>query len=263
MTPNVLQHAPFSPLAMFRNVGLALKVSLIVLLCGLAGACDTGDAKFAASIAPGFSGAGHTVSVLGLFKDGKMSAEGLEAFTPYLPVIVGSDTCEVGYPSIRSSSPPVADAIDEVARTDGPSEDLLAQLAPASKGDLILVFGFAGRLPRRWQAPDGGSGRPPSTQPPMGRGGGRGMRGGGRMAGQGRPQVPTDTNALDLSASFYSVAERRSVAEVAMVYSGASAAEALKQFAVKLAGILPQAHCAAWNWDVNLDPERIRQSIDQ
>jgi hypothetical protein len=249
---------------MSLNQGRAPYLGLLFLSLGLAEACDAGDTKFAASVAPGFSGAGHAVSVLGLFKDGTMSSEGLEAFAPYLSQILGSETCEIGYSALRSSSPPVADAIDEVARTDGPSEDLLAQLAPASKGDLILVFGFAGRVPRRGHAPDAGTpGRPPYALPPMSRGGGRGMRGVGRSGGQGRTQAPADTNALDLSASFYSVSERRSVVEVAMEYSGPSAEEALREFAAKLARLLPQARCAAWNSEVNLDAEKIRQSVEE
>jgi hypothetical protein len=53
----------------------------------------------------------------------------------------------VGYDALVSSNAALASAVDEYARADGPTDDLLAQLAPAAQGDLVLVLTFAGKLP--------------------------------------------------------------------------------------------------------------------
>jgi hypothetical protein len=89
------------------------------------------------------------------------------------------------------------------------------------------------------------------------------MRGGHRMGGPARSEPASDTNVLDLSASLYSVSAARSVALLELEYSGSSVDDAMKRFASALAQTLPGAHCAEWNRDVPLDPDRIRQSIEQ
>jgi hypothetical protein len=83
------------------------------------------------------------------------------------------------------------------------------------------------------------------------------------MRGRARPEPVQDTNAVDISASLYSVRERRSVALVALRYSGASLDDALTKFGAKLGHTLPQMQCVGWNWDVHIDPDRIRSDIDK
>jgi hypothetical protein len=176
---------------------------------------------------------------------------------------LGTDHCDVGYDALASANGALADAIDEYARADGPTDVLLTQLAPAAKGDLVLVLTFAGKLPKRGTADAGAQLSPQTPTASGGRGGGRGMRGGGRTRGASRPERAVDTNVLDISASVYSVAQARSVALVAMEYSGASVDDAMAKFATKLAHSLPGLRCVGWNWEAKIDPDRVRKAIDE
>ena len=110
-------------------------------------ACDPGDVRLSATVAPGFAPAAHSVSVLGVYKDGQMSPDGWESLAPHLAATLGSGPCEPGYNSLTSTNAPLADAVDEYTRDNGPTDDLLAYIAPAATGDLILVLTFAGQLP--------------------------------------------------------------------------------------------------------------------
>jgi hypothetical protein len=156
----------------------------------------------------------------------------------------------VGYDVLAPNNSPLADAINDYTLADGPTDDLLAQLAPAARGDLILVLTLAGRLPKQAKVDVT---QAPATQS----GGGHGNVGnGGRWAGVA--PGAEDPNALDISASLYSVHEARSVALVALQYWGDSVDEAMTKFGAKLANALPQAVCADWNRDVKIDADRIR-----
>jgi hypothetical protein len=223
--------------------------------------CDEGDAHFSVKFASDFFPAKHTVSVLGIYKDGQMSADGWEALAPKVGPAICAGDCEVGYNTLASTNGALADAVDAYAQADGPTDDLLTKLAPAAKGDLVLVITFAGKLPVH--GTDGGAAR--SQQTPAatgGRGGGRrGGMGGGRS--QSRPETPNDTNLLDISASLFSVSQARSVAQVSMQYTGASVDDAITRFAAKLHESLPSTVCAGWNWGTAIDPEAIRKSIDE
>jgi hypothetical protein len=227
-------------------------------------ACDEGDAHFTTKLASDFTPAHRTVSVLGVYKDGRMSSDGWQALAPRVAPALGAANCDVGYEILRSANGALADAIDEYARANGPTDDLLVQLTPAAKGDLVLVLTFAGELPQR-MSDAGAPPRAPPPSAPRGRGGGRmgGMRGASHMRGSARSESTADTNLLDISASLFSVSQTRSVALVAMRYSGKSVDDAIAKFAAQLARAFPDAVCVGWNWGAHIDPELIRQSIDQ
>jgi hypothetical protein len=220
-------------------------------------ACDPGDVRLSATLAPDFAPGAHSVSVLGVYKDGQMSADGWESLAPRLAASLGSGPCEPGYNALTSSNQPLADAIDDYTRDNGPTDDLLAYLAPAATGDLILVLTFAGKLPQK-PSSDAGAARPASPAPGSTGRGGRG-RGGGRMGGSQHAQPPKDPNLVEIAALFFSVPLGRSVAQVELQYTGASLDEAVSKFAAKVAQTIPQVHCVAWNWATAIDPERIRQ----
>ncbi|MGA3120512.1 MAG: hypothetical protein ABSF69_07040 [Polyangiaceae bacterium] len=235
----------------------------VVLLAAAMVGCDTGDTRFTVQFASDFAATRRTVSVLGVFKDGRMSSSGWETLRPHLASALGAERCDVGYDALGANHEALADAIDGYTRANGPTDDLLTQIAPAAKGDLVLVLTYAGALPRR-VASDGG---PPPGAPTQGmgggRGGGRGMRGAGTSRATSKPPSSIDTNVLDIAASLYSVAQSRSVASVAMQYSGVSLDEAMTSFAAKLAQSVPGMLCAGWNWDTQIDANRIRESIDE
>jgi hypothetical protein len=239
----------------------AVRCSLLALLALTAISCDEGDAHFTINFASDFSPAKHAVSVLGVYKDGQMSAGGWEALAPRVSPAICAGDCEVGYNALVATNGALADAIDAYAQANGPTDDLLGQLAPAAKGDLVLVITFAGKLPVH--GTDGGASH--SQQTPAatgGRGGGRrGRMGGGRS--QSKPESPPDTNLLDVSASLFSISRERSVAEVGMQYTGTSIDDAIARFAAKLRESLPNMVCAGWNWGTAIDPDAIRKSINQ
>jgi hypothetical protein len=236
--------------------------SLTLLVLATLFACDEGDARFTTKFASDFAPTQHAVSILGVYRDGRMSPHSWEVLSRFLTQAMGSPNCDIGYDSLASSSSALADAIDAYTKEDGPTDDLLAQLAPAAQGDLVLVLIFAGKLPQH----PSDAGPPHAAQaapsPRGGRGGG-GRRGGGRMGGGPKPEGAADTNVLDVSASLFSVVQRRSVALVGMQYSGSSVADAMTRFAAKLAQSVPNMKCAAWNWNANIDPARIRPGPDE
>jgi len=239
-----------------RVLPLSLLLLVAAFACG-----DEGDAHFTIKFASDFAPTQHGVSVLGVYQDGQMSPRGWEALAPYVVPALGSANCDVGYDSLISTNTALADAIDGYTREDGPTDDLLGQLAPAAQGDLVLVLIFAGKLPQH--ATDAGAPRTAPAQSGMGGRGGGGRRGGGRGGGAPRPESAKDPNVLDISASLFSVAQGRSVALVGMQYSGTSVADAMTKFAAKLARSVPNVKCASWNWNANIDPARIRPNVDE
>jgi hypothetical protein len=78
----------------------------------------------------------------------------------------------------------------------------------------------------------------------------------------GQHSAPADPNELDVAATIYSVSQRKSVAAVEMIYTGASVDDALARFAAELAKALPRAECRGWDWTANVDADRIRQAIE-
>ena len=225
--------------------------------------CDNGGAEFTTRFASDFAPARHTVSVLGVYQDGRMALDTWPQLAPYLTRALGPTPCAVGFDALVTSNQDLANAIDEFARDEGPTANLLTQLAPAAQGELVLVVTFAGKLPAHPGAkgaaqntPAGAAAAPPQT----GMGGGR-RRGGGRHAQQA--EGPHDTNQLDVSVSLFSVLQGKSVALVGMQYKGESVADALTRFGVKLSEAVPDLKCVGWNWSVNIDPKRIHAEMPE
>ena len=189
-----------------------------------------------------------------------MSSDAWLTMSPKLSPSLGAGECASGYSeALQSANGPLTSAIDDYARSNGPTDDLLAQIAPAARGDLIVVFTFAGKLP---------SPKPKSTvatnSGPPGVGQSRGgAMGAGRRASNTRTFAPPDPNELDISATLFSVAQGRSVGQVAMQYAGASVDDAIAKFAAQLANALPQARCDGWDWTAKIDADHLRQIIDQ
>jgi hypothetical protein len=218
-------------------------------------ACDT-SSQFTTKFASDFASAHRTISVLGVYKDGRMSDGGWALLKPHVLPALGGGGCALGYDVLAPTDSPLADAIDDYTLADGPTDDLLAQLAPAARGDLILVLTLAGRLPEHTKIDVS---KTPAPQAGGGSGGNAGN--GGRWAGVA--PGAEDPNALDISASFYSVRDARSVALLALQYRGDSVDEAMAKFGTKLAGALPHAACADWNREVKIDADRIRRSASE
>jgi hypothetical protein len=237
----------------------ALLVALVLGGLGVSACAD--DAQFTTRFASDFVPSRHVVSVLGIFKDGQMSEEAWESIGAKLSAPFGG-TCDNAYGALVSSNQVLSTAIADYVRANGPGDELLEQLAPAATGDLILVFTVAGHVNTKAPpAPDtsavaGGS-------PMTGTGGKyRGMRPGGSSGARGMAR-PSPTAAFEVSASLYSVHDKRSVGLLAMQYDGASLDEALQRMAAKVGVTLPGAKCGGWDWKAPVDDNRIRALIEQ
>lgn len=222
--------------------------ALVAIATGAA--CAGDDAQFNVKYAPDYA-KGGTVSVLGIFKDGRMSPETWDQLGPLL---LTKQKCETAYNvDLVALSPTLSSAIDDYARANGITDALLDQLAPVARGDAIMVITVAGHPPQKI-AREGGAPRA-SPQPVM-RGGGRGR---GRVPyGSSGSTSTTDGSVFEVSASLFSIRLHRSIALVSMTYSGRDVEAALAKFAAKLSASLPEISCVGWNWDVHVDEEKIR-----
>jgi hypothetical protein len=244
-----------------------LRLSLVCLAASLSClSCGSGDSELKVRYAPGFATTGHTVSVFGVYKDGQMSAEAWDSLAPRMGDWLGAGPCRAGYVdgSTAKVDAPLWAAVDEYARSNGPTDDLLSEVAPAAQGDLVMVVTVAGKVPAQEKNNLGQDSPTPSTSSaaagPMG-----GMRGGGSPASPGmrhdRMLPAASKEALDLAALLYSPSAKKSVAEVSLEYTGHKLDEALAQFARKLREALPGATCSGWSWQGagKVDAERIRK----
>jgi len=226
--------------------------AVATLVLGFATGCGD-DAQFTARYATGFTQSDvPRVSVLGIFKDGRLNSEAWPDVGPGLSGPICHGGCEALFMPGKDLPPAAAAAISDFARDNGVTEELMGELAPFAEGDAILLLTVAGKPPR--QTADSKDKKPgaPSTPPP----GRRGARG---MGPTQSPIAPHDTSVYQISAILYSKVARKSVAEIAMAYTGPSIDDALKKFAARITLELPAVKGAGWKPEVNVDPEKIRK----
>jgi hypothetical protein len=230
-------------------------VTLAALALGLSSGC-LADASFQSKTAPDFPvAATNTVSVLGVYKDGMMSADAWDTFGGRLSKPFGSEKCDVAYgPRHLTKDLSLVSAIEEYARDNGVSDELLSEIAKGAKSDIVVVYTVAGHVKKEGGDKSEKSSlftRGPTPQP-IQRGSGvrtpppRGSRA-ARIAGA----------QFTMSASFYATKQHRSVGYLSMRYAGTSEEEAFAAFNDKIAGILPHASCIPFE-DAEIDAEKIR-----
>jgi len=228
------------------------------LVVVLAGACAQTDAQFNVEYAPGFSRSGSAISVFGVFKDGRMSSDSWAELGPKLAASLANGPCEIAYSDdFVKTKPGLSSAVDDYARANGLTDDLLNHFAPVARGDLIMTFSVSGST----KPPDAGTSSEPSnatSSPPSRRGGGsRGRR--RTQAAPSERRSAGERSALEVTATLFSVALHRSVAVVQMIYSGSDAEEGLRKFSERLAASLPGSTCIGWNWAAHIDEDEIRK----
>ena len=207
--------------------------------------------RFETKFVSDFNPSGHVVSVLGVYKDGRMSSDAWGQYAPRIERALGGGPCEIGYGSgFARTNGGLTMAIDDYTRANGPTDNLLAQLTPAARGDLIMVLIVDGQLPTPVKISLANDAHSQGTGTSL-RPGTPGARGQGRNA--------ADPDVLEVSASLYSVAQHHSVALVGMQYSGGNIDEATAKFAAELSLSLPRAVCSGWSWSDGVDPEQIRK----
>jgi hypothetical protein len=228
-----------------------------IALVVAAASCGSEEAQFTTRFASDFPQTSHAkLSVFGVFRDGRMNSEAWDEFGPKLTAALRASPCEVAYSNeLISSDGPLSTAVDDYARANGVTDDLLAAFAPKAEGDSILLITLAGHPPR----PLGDAGAPSRNAPqqqPM-RGGSR--RGLGGSSPTMDPRAGTDRSEFDIAASVYAITAGHSVALVSMSYSGRSVDEAVTKFAQKLGETLPGAACVGWKADVKVDEAQVRK----
>ncbi len=254
ISSKVLSRLPrtLAAVAVTASVGL-LPLSL--------GACADAGAQFDVKYAPGFKRGGSTISILGVFREGRMSPETWDDIGPKVAPVFGRGSCPIGFDTkLLSDKASLAESIDDYARENGVTDDLLDQLAPGASGDNVLVITVAGR-PNEIGKPDGGAGAP-SGGTPQAQQRGMGRRGGPGGMGSSTPMrvMPIDRNAFEMSASLFSLSEHKTVAVVTMGYAGTSGAEALQMFVRKLRESFEGAPCVGWHMaDAPIDEKKIKE----
>jgi hypothetical protein len=221
-------------------------------------ACASEDAHFDIRSTPEFRGEGLSLSVFGMFRDGRMSTDAWNDEGAALSPSLGARMCEAAYGKAALGSGTVlARAVDDDARENGVTDDLLARLGPLAKGDAIVIFTTAGDVAR---ASDAGSPSPPPAAPPAR--GRRGRRGHSSAPGPARGH-DTDHGSFEMSAQIFSVRLGHSLAVVSMSYAGSRVDEALEKFRLELEKVLPHATCVGWNWDAPLDLDGLHATPDE
>jgi hypothetical protein len=228
-------------------------LGVFVLLTSTACAEGPFTVKYAPDFAPGPS----SISVFGVFSQGRMSKKAWEQLRLHLASPFNEDTCEVAYgDKLVASSPAVSSAVDEYATTNGVTDELLDQFGPMARGAMILVIAVSGHPPQPIDdsLPDSQISAPPKV---------RGRRGAAGGLPATDPRKGEDQSLFEVSASFFSVRLHHSVASVDMAYSGSSVNEAFTMFANKLATEMPNSTCGGWNWDVHVDDKKIHDMVER
>jgi hypothetical protein len=199
-----------------------------------------GDApQFEARFPPSFPERTRSVSVVGVYRDGRLDAEawdrlGLGAALPApCPPAFGEP--------LRAADPEGFAALDEEARANGMSEELLARLGAKAKGEAMLLVTVHGRASGPTRVGSGPRGQRRNAPPPS-RGSHRGM-----AVPSGTPQdFASPRGDLEASAVFFSVPRHERLGGLTMKYSGADADAALAEFVKRLTEATEGATCGGW-----------------
>jgi hypothetical protein len=180
----------------------------------------------------------HSLSVFGVFRDGRVSTRAWDELWPKLTAILGPEPCPAAYSAdLVTDAGALASAIDDYTRNYGITEPLLDQLAPAAKGDLVLVFVIAGAV--RSKSHDGETRPRPAPGPGASR-----MR---RTAYYGR--APRPDAALEITASLFSPKEHAMVGATSLRYGGTSEDQAIAKLVSRWTEVFPKTSCASWDFE--------------
>jgi hypothetical protein len=246
----------------------------LAAVAALASGCH-GDTEFDVKTANDFSPGGQvSVSVLGVFKDGYMSPETWDVLGPKLSPSLHRPQCESGFDSaFVEKNKAAAAAVDDYTRANGVTEPLLTELAPGAQGDLMMLVTVSGHTSKDNSYRHDTSTQMPGLAPAAGRqGGGTGNGYGGGFGNSSSPSSPafngrtvpagqsssSNVSVFEMTASFYSVSMKRSVAAVTMKYTGPREEDAIQLFADKLRSFVPNATCVGFRRDLPLEEDRVR-----
>ena len=211
---------------------------------------------FVAKYEPGLERSKQHISVFAIKRDGLLNRSGWAALGPDATVPFSDEPCDVGYgDAMFAAVPEVAEAVDDYVRENGVTDELLDQIAPAAKGDLIMILTLAGHPLAKTEKSESSSYSPSAG--PSGRGGRRGNR--RSSATNSRGEESSNGETFEAAAAFFSVRERRAVATATLRSSGTNTDQALAQFTNRLEHTFPGSTCSGWDWSVHLDDTKIRK----
>ena len=237
----------------FGSAAKSLLVSVALASIGLGGV-GCGDAAFDVKYASDYPPGRATVSMFGIYRDGRLSPESWDQFGARLSASLHGDSCEIAFSeNLHVQNPALFSSLDDYARANGVTDELFEQIASTAKGDQVMIVQMYGRPPKK------AGRRHPPPKGVLAQMGGAGMGGAGGMGGRGRGMgssqpMPTkhetsEQSALELTAVLYSVKLRHVVAQVSLKYTGSSVDDAFRRFDEKLETSFPGSSCAGWNWD--------------
>jgi len=171
------------------------------------------------------------ISVLGVFKDGRMNEVHWDDVGTALAPALGG-TCELGFTErLKLEEPDVFSKADAETKENGVTDDLFKQFATRARGEALLAMTIVGHV-------HGGSSFRAETM----------EKTTGKSTSKGRSAKAAAEPGLDISLALYSVPAHETALTVHLHYTGASVDEALQMFADKVHSLLPGAKCAGWRW---------------
>lgn len=217
---------------------------LIAIALGVAG-CGS-DVQLSVNHAPGYSARNLTLSVLGVFKNGRMDAGAWGEWAPIISAAVGSNQCKPAFDeNMEAAVRPLYDSFDDSTREDGITDEILDSVGKNARGDAILVIEAFGR-PTPMKV--GSTEAAPAPAPPPPQRSGR--------HGRGRSSAPAASETtpapapvrFEASVGVYSLKTHEIVASVHTQYDAADSEAALAGFSRQLRATLLGATCADWAW---------------
>jgi hypothetical protein len=206
--------------------------------------CAEGSADFHARYEPDFTPGKTTISVFGVFHEGRMSRESWLKLGPPLSAALGEKACEPGYDDHLSiDHAELAAGIDESVRDEGITEELLERLAPSAEGEMILVVTINGHTTLSKGVDDGSALGPGGIPQP-----GRGARTRGGQPPRGARGRGAELSEIGISGTLFSVPHHRSVARLKMDYSGSNLDDAIAKFVARMSAMVPGSTCKGWRW---------------
>jgi len=227
-------------------------VAVVALCAPFVAACSS--AHFQVDVPPSFHTAPPSISIVGVYRDGRFSSD---TWPDLAPAVEGAvrGRCVLGHgEELRAADPALYDELEDDVRRDGVTDDVVGRFAPASLGDVLMVLHFYTPVAASTK---GTSGSPapalPAARAPYSRGSAGTM---GRPLINGAEPLPDrDRPNVELAAVLYAKKDHAAIGEVVLTYDGRDTNAAIQAFGERLARELHGARCAGWTWPTPAAPK--------